>query len=274
MESARFFFMLKCLAILGAVILGFTIYVACQNQRTASQTPNKGTNPPVASVSPSVHNEHPQGNTENAEGNLPSWYGLFAWPNGTTAWAIILTLVAISWQSNETKKAAQAALLNAQAVINAERPWILISVKSPPGPMGGFTVHARNKGRAPAMITESRMGCAAVKNVSELPLKAVFPIENHIRDRIIIPSGAVHVTWFDQQLFKAVLKDNLPQFSWDGQIFGFGKVLYRDLANPDKFVIHETRWIGLYQPPVGDEGGNSIFRVEGLGVSDEYDRYT
>jgi hypothetical protein len=118
------------------------------------------------------------------------------------------------------------------------------------------------------------MGCVAVKNVSELPPKAVFPIANPIQDKIIIPGGAAHVIWFDQRLLKAVLKGSLPQFSWDGQIFVFGKVLYRDLANPDKTVMHETRWIGLYQPPVGDEGGNSIFRVEGIGVSDEYDRYT
>jgi hypothetical protein len=204
----------------------------------------------------------------------PWWDVLVTWPEGITTWAIIATGFILAWQSSETRVAAKGAFLNAQAVINAERPWVLVSVKSPPGPMGGFTVHVRNKGRTPAMITEARMGCVAAKNVSELPLKAVFPIENLIRNRIIIPSGTAHITWFDQQLFKTVLQDNIPQFSWDGQIFVFGKVLYRDLANPDKTVIHETRWIGLYQPPVGDEGGNSIFRVEGLGISDEYDRYS
>ncbi len=71
-------------------------------------------------------------------------------------------------------------------------------------------------------------------------------------------------------------KETLEQFSscWeDGQIFVYGKVIYRDLANPDKTVIHETRWIGIYQRPVGDEGDNSIFRVEGIGVSSEYDCY-
>ena len=124
------------------------------------------------------------------------------------------------------------------------------------------------------MITEARIGCAAVKNISELPSKAAYPITNPVQNKIVIPGGAAHIAWFDTRLFKAVLKDNLPQFSWDGQIFVFGKVLYRDLANPDKTAIHETRWIGLYQSPVGDEGGNSIFRIDGIGISDEYDRYT
>jgi hypothetical protein len=124
------------------------------------------------------------------------------------------------------------------------------------------------------MITEARMGCVAVKNVSKLPLKADFPVENRIRDKIIIPGGAAHISLFDHSLFTAILKDKVPQFTWDGQIFVFGKVLYRDLANPDRTVIHETRWIGVYQPPAGDEAGNLILRVEGIGVSDEYDRYS
>lgn len=124
------------------------------------------------------------------------------------------------------------------------------------------------------MVTEARMGCVAVKNVSDLPLPAVFPMDNPIKNKVIIPGGTAHVIWFDQGLFKAILKDNLPRSSWEEQIFVYGKVLYRDLANPDKSVAHETRWIGVYQFPAEDDEGNSIFRVEGIGVSDEYDRYS
>jgi hypothetical protein len=47
------------------------------------------------------------------EDYLPWWYGLIAWPQGLETWAVILTLAAIAWQSNETRKSAVAALLNA-----------------------------------------------------------------------------------------------------------------------------------------------------------------
>ena len=162
--------MLKILAILGAVILGITIYVASQNQRAAEQNPNQSTQQSNSFVALGGSDKHPKNNTNKPNRNPPGWYRFFTWPDSMTAWAILLTLWAVVGQTNETKRSAQAALLNAQAVINAERPWVLISVKSPPGPMGGFTVHARNRGRTPAMITEACMGCAAVKNISELPL--------------------------------------------------------------------------------------------------------
>lgn len=257
-----------------AVIWTCAIYVSHQYAKVRKQCEETCRHVRTVAVPSVAHEKTCNECEQDAERNFPTWYRLFSWPEGITTWAIVLTLIAIAEQTSQTRKAAEAALLNARAVINAERPWILISVKSPPGPMGGFTVHARNKGRTPAMIIESRMGCAAVKTISDLPAQAVYPITNPIENRIVIPGGATHIVWFDQRLFTGVLKDSVPLFSWEGEVFVFGKVRYRDLADPDKSIIHETRWLGLYQPPVGDEGGNSIFRVEGLGISDEYDRYT
>ena len=59
----------------------------------------------------------------------------------------------------------------------------------------------------------------------------------------------------------------------DGEVFVFGRISYRDLLDKATNEEHETRWIGVYQRPVGDEG-NRIFRIEGIGVSHEYDRHT
>lgn len=39
----------------------------------------------------------------------PSWFETLAWPNGVTAWALIFTLLAIAWQSAETRAAARSA---------------------------------------------------------------------------------------------------------------------------------------------------------------------
>src|SRR5664279_5581796 len=96
---------------------------------------------------------HPQENIQHAERHTPSWYGFFRWPSGTTTWAIILTLLAITEQTKQTAKAAEAtqksaatmegqtgilkqslahaensakaANDSAQALVNSERAWIM-----------------------------------------------------------------------------------------------------------------------------------------------------
>ncbi|MGB6744586.1 MAG: hypothetical protein WBE38_13150 [Terracidiphilus sp.] len=175
--------------------------------------------------------------------------------------------------AKSTRTSAEAALLNARAVINAERPWVIVRVNSVVGPMGGFTVNVRNKGRSPALITEATMGCAVVSDVATLPKEPPYTWGGLTRNKILIPGSGAQLTWFDTSLFKKILKDDIPQYPWEGRVWVFGKIAYRDLASPDSGVVHETRWIGFYEPPVGDEG-NSIFRVEGIGVAPEYDQYT
>ncbi|MFZ0745120.1 MAG: hypothetical protein WAM85_11980 [Terracidiphilus sp.] len=257
-----------------AVIWGCAIYVSHQYEITREQCDEKSKQIGNGSISPAPHYEESGKCQQNAERNFPRWYRLFSWPEGITTWAILFTLLAIAEQTTETSKAAQSALLNAQAVINAERPWILVVLKNVRGPMGGFTVHARNRGHAPAIIIGSYIGCALVKNISGLPEKASYFPGSMVKDRIIPPDGAVRTHWFDTRHIRKWLNEDIPPVMWMGQVFVFGKIVYRNLANPNNGEVHETRWISLYQPPVGDELGNSMFRIEGVGASEEYERYT
>lgn len=171
------------------------------------------------------------------------------------------------------QSSAEAAKLNAQAIINSERPWLLIVIKPVMGPMGGFNVHVRNRGRTPAMITAAHIGCEAVKSISGLPNEPRYTSRNLVQDRIVMPDGAARIIWFDSGTLHRMLDGRFPQFSWEGEVYIFGTVLYRDLLNPSPTELHETRWIGRYQGVVG-ELGDSIFRFEGIGVADEYHRYT
>jgi hypothetical protein len=61
--------------------------------------------------------EHSQ-KAESSKSSSQWWHVFFAWPEGITALLIALTLGAITWQSWETRKAAEAA-------INSDRAWIL-----------------------------------------------------------------------------------------------------------------------------------------------------
>ena len=77
---------------------------------------------------------------------------------------IMLALSALKKIERQTKfvetaataaaESAQAALIHAQAILHAERPWVLVTVVPSPSIQNGFTVIATNRGRSPARVIE------------------------------------------------------------------------------------------------------------------------
>lgn len=66
------------------------------------------------------------------------------------------TLFAIHNEAVEIKSVAAAASKNAQAVINAERPWVMIQIEEIPGENAAktnFQLYAFNYGKGPAHVT-------------------------------------------------------------------------------------------------------------------------
>jgi hypothetical protein len=111
--------MLKYLAIL-CLLLAFAIpAVPLHNQptgkRCSSQSSKDAQQPPPPAEAPVPDNQtaayHQQESKEQPEG----WHKFVAWPEGITAWLIMLTLVAIVWQAYETRKAAEATRESADA---------------------------------------------------------------------------------------------------------------------------------------------------------------
>jgi hypothetical protein len=77
----------------------------------------------------------------------------------TPEWVLVvvglITCCVIGWQSWETRKSAQAAALNAEALINAERPWVMVQVEKLPGENAAksvFQLNVFNYGKTPAHI--------------------------------------------------------------------------------------------------------------------------
>ncbi len=87
-----------------AVFLLLAIYVARQDKRATTQ----GAHPGNGAVSGKTDEKHLQKDISDTAEYEPSWYGFFRWPNGTTTWAIILTLLAVAEQTAQTAKAAKA----------------------------------------------------------------------------------------------------------------------------------------------------------------------
>lgn len=169
------------------------------------------------SVSVPAHAASPQPQSESQKRKWPSATDIF-WPTwglvivgGLGFWAAMRTLGVIRQQTNHieqqvremqatskqtdtliqqatkhadsAKNAAEAAFRNAQAVIDAQRAWILVDVERVPGMGGVFLgttiergietehtmlnvrVMCRNEGKTPAWITEKRAGLRIVKSI-------------------------------------------------------------------------------------------------------------
>jgi hypothetical protein len=164
--------MLKLLAIL-VVFCGLaTVEMTCQQQKPAQQH-TKSTQPDIPTT-PTVNNDDHSQQDQQKTPDVPRW-----WPEGITAVAIIFTLIAISIQTyytrnaaEATRDAAKAALLNAEALVNAERGRLVV-VHSTPDPdsseAGIFEFKIRNIGRCPALLTFARLRVLFLTRGHELP---------------------------------------------------------------------------------------------------------
>src|SRR5258708_26929377 len=233
--------MLKWLVISGVILLGLPIHG--QEKTSPPNTPQKPSNneQKTSQDQRSSPDKHPTSYLSRllSPENVPN-IGLFF--VGIIGSGIALsTLFKIERQTKAGEDAAKAALLSAQAVINAERPWLLVMIESGEGPMGGFNIFVKNKGRTPAMITAAYMGCVRVKDISHLPKEPPYKTGSMVQNLIVIPDEKPLIWWFDGRMLNRMLGEDARIPSWEGQTFVFGKILYRDLADPISDRIHETR---------------------------------
>ena len=147
---------------------------------------------------------------------------------------------------------AQAALLNAQAVLHSERPWILITVEPSRSIENSFTVIATNRGRTPARIIETTDRNKIVIDEKRLPATPEF---RHMERSapftpiILLPGEFTAIKPFSREEVKG-LCDSEERFkrieTWEEKVFIYGKVLYCDLISPADSPPHETNWCCWY----------------------------
>ena len=192
--------MWKYLAIF-IVILGITVYV--ENQRDAEHA-----SPSSSTISSSMNDVQTTDNANQPKRKLSGWRIFFTWPDSTAAGAVFLTLFAIAEQTQAnrdsivvTKIAADAALLNAQAVINAERARLLFLVEKKldskrPG-IGIFSIFAVNYGRTPAELIGVSDAMDKIKNSPNdiSPVAQDLPKEK-TEQRYILPNERYLVARF------------------------------------------------------------------------------
>lgn len=149
-------------------------------------------------------------------------------------------------------ESARAALLHSEALVKAERPWVLIAIEPSPGVANGFTITASNRGRTPARLVaiphkiefaEDESNLPEVPQYQEAASAAPFvPI-------ILLPGEFAQIATFCRDDVRELCASD-EQFTrvenWEEKIFIYGRVTYRDLVSPQDEQIHQSSWCFWY----------------------------
>jgi len=144
-----------------------------------------------------------------------------------------------------TGKSAAAALINAQAVINSERPWIVITVIPHPSIEGTFIFKATNKGRTPAQFvsgTHDHTFAFKADDLSTTPdYASVF---NRPNEDLVMQGESFDVSVVRPESIAKSRGMEDQIFNGNQTLFFYGRIVYDDVFGKRDlgYVSHETCW--------------------------------
>ena len=225
-----------------AIVFGTIFFVACQQHRAAEKYKRHRQEYCSALVALPEQKKACIEKGASANDYLPWGYELLIWPEGMTTWAIIATGFFIAWQSFETRKAAKAALLNAQAVINSERPWIVPKAAI----VGGaFVVTGENRGRTPALILSSWGRYIFTDNPDDLPEPPEYTDGSQLVEYTFLTGDDPPFTAWQHPNLKHRFAPGKPEWAEGHLVYFYGRVRYADPSitnHPKTGVVYESRW--------------------------------
>lgn len=149
-------------------------------------------------------------------------------------------------------ESARAALLHAQAIIDSERPWLLITVEPSLHIENSFNVMATNRGRTPATIVATSEQVKIAIDERRLPTVPEYRKQDAdapIMPIVLLPGESTPIMPFRRDDLKGVCESEemLKKVeNWEQKVFLYGKVIYRDLIAPIENQLHETTWCCWY----------------------------
>jgi hypothetical protein len=174
--------------------------------------------------------------------------------------------------ADAAKKNADAASLNAQAVINSERPWLIVVIQQK---AGHLMFKASNEGRSPAIVlarfaqfsiqSDLRMLSVPPFYGSPLPIDVPLLTPNAGHDQLgpffdLYDYPFDETMHLDPELLAAIQKEKQHLVFW------FKIVYTTQLAIDGKLAPHETRYCCEYSPSMTAE-------VKAVGPA-EYNKFT
>ena len=151
-----------------------------------------------------------------------------------------------------TTETAQAALLQAQTILDAERPWVLVTAEPTRGVESSFDITATNRGRSPATISsalDEPLFAADEEHLPGVPEFKKFESAARFVPVILLPGESATLKTFSREDVRALCGSD-EKFaaieSWSERLFLCGKVEYHDLIAAAGKEAHETRWCSWY----------------------------
>lgn len=162
------------------------------------------------------------------------------------------TLFTINKHSVHLQDLAEAALLNAKAVINSERPWLVVTWRSDDEVAGLFRFGCRNTGSTPAKVISLSAKAMFVENLDRMATPPDYSSPGILPDLHLIvrkDSFPISPGLNAQSLIERQGKADLVEQSREFLVY-YGNVVYRDTFYPDSANdgLHETSWCFVYQP--------------------------
>ncbi len=142
---------------------------------------------------------------------------------------------------------AAAALLNAQVVVNSERPWIVISIEPHRTVSGNFVFRATNKGRTLADFESGTFDFSFDSYPANVPTPPdYYGTFNAPNQTLIMPDDGFDIQPAGSNP-ESMIKDagKTEQMKLGNQFLLFyGRIIYRDVFSREGKdpIRHETRW--------------------------------
>ncbi|MGB6719943.1 MAG: hypothetical protein WBE72_04045, partial [Terracidiphilus sp.] len=147
---------------------------------------------------------------------------------------------------------AQAALLHAQSIVRAERPWILVTAEPSRRVENGFVLTATNRGRGPARIISSIDKMTTEVDQTALPEAPQYEgaeTNADLASVILLPGESTGIKTFSRDEVKRFCgsEEKLKRVEkWEELILIFGKIVYQDLLAMGDPPLRETAWCCWY----------------------------
>jgi hypothetical protein len=174
-------------------------------------------------------------------------------------------------QTKAAEDAAAAALLNAQAMMHSERPWIIVNIEPHPQFRGSFLFAATNKGRTPAQLVSGSSEYIFTARPQDLPVPPTYSSQfTGLDETLLVPGDPFQIYSRSGICPEDILARRSASHelrSYNESLVFYGRILYRNAFSNgnDANSFHETRWCLAYLKH------ERRFVVTG---PDEYNRHT
>jgi len=178
-------------------------------------------------------------------------------------------------QTKATEDAAKAALLNAQAVLDSERPWLVVTPVKNEALPGRYYYFFRvtNKGRTPAKLISGSFSQVFLFNADKLPVPAKYDKPFLApNDRFLPPDGYFDIYRTEDERTRGISPQVVMQSRPSTEIlFFYGNIIYDDVLGKNRpgYSVHETRWCFAFFLD-----GMRFVRTGPDGEADEYNSQT